>query len=296
MTDLTNNIIPVCRTAVALGFFDGLHLGHMKVVEECFRHKGLSPAMFTFHSDTALPKREKPENLLTNDMKLEKLEQAGIEYIYSPDFESVKHYTAQDFIEKILVRIMNAKVVVCGFDFRLGAGAGCDANGLKELCRGYGIEVVIIPPFSLDGCIVHSTAIKQLIKSGEIARANKLLGYEFSIEVKVIEGNRIGTTIGSPTINQIFPENIVMPRFGVYKGITMLDGKRMPSVTNIGVKPTVDYKDKPLAETHILGYSGDLYGRVLRISLLDFIRPERRFNSVSELKEQLDRDKAAAKQ
>ena len=114
-------------------------------------------------------------------MKLEKLEQAGIEYIYSPDFESVKHYTAQDFIEKVLVRIMNAKVVVCGFDFRLGAGAGCDANGLKELCRGYGIEVVIIPPFSLDGCIVHSTAIKQLIKSGEIARANKRIALEGDI-------------------------------------------------------------------------------------------------------------------
>lgn len=205
-------------------------------------------------------------------------------------------YTARDFIEKVLVKIMNAKVVVCGFDFRLGAGGGSDAEELKCICREYGIKVVIIPPFSLDGCVVHSTAIKNLIKSGEIAKANKLLGYDFSIEGRVIEGNRIGRTIGSPTINQRFPESIVMPRFGVYKSVTYLDGRVMPSVTNIGVKPTVDYKDSPLAETHIMDFDGDLYGRTLRVSLLDFIRPERRFDSVGELKAQLDKDKIAAKQ
>ena len=98
---------------------------------------------------------------------------------------------------------------------------GSDAEELKCICREYGINVVIIPPFSLDGCVVHSTAIKNLIKSGEIAKANKLLGYDFSIEGRVIEGNRIGRTIGSPTINQRFPENIVMPRFGVYKSVTI---------------------------------------------------------------------------
>lgn len=112
----------------------------------------------------------------------------------------------------------------------------------------------------------------------------------------MIEGNRIGRIIGSPTINQRFPESIVMPRFGVYKSVTYLDGRVMPSVTNIGVKPTVDYKDSPLAETHIMDFDGDLYGRTLRVSLLDFIRPERRFDSVGELKAQLDKDKITAKQ
>lgn len=294
MKDITYNLTPLPRTAVALGFFDGLHTGHMKVVEETFRHDGLCPAVFTFHSDTALPKRERIENLLTNDMKLERLEQAGVQYIYSPDFESVKEYTALDFIEKVLIKIMNAKVVVCGFDFRLGAGGGSDANELKQLCGGYGIEVVIIPPFSLDGCVVHSTAVKNLIRSGEIKKANKLLGYDFSIEGKVIEGNRIGRTINSPTINQLYPENIIMPRFGVYKSVALINGRRMPSVTNIGVKPTVDYKEKPLAETHILDYDGNLYGRNIRISLLDFIRPEQKFDGIESLKRQLEQDKRTA--
>lgn len=205
MIDITENIIPIPPTATALGFFDGLHLGHMKVVEECFRHGGLCPAMFTFHSNTALPKRERIENLLTNDMKLEKLAEAGVQYIYSPDFNSVCDYTARDFIEKVLVKIMNAKVVVCGFDFRLGAGGGSDAEELKCICREYGIKVVIIPPFSLDGCVVHSTAIKNLIKSGEIAKANKLLGYDFSIEGRVIEGNRIGQNHRKPDHKPAFP-------------------------------------------------------------------------------------------
>lgn len=296
MKDITNNIIPLPETAVALGFFDGLHTGHMKVVEETFRHEGLKAAMFTFHSDTALPKREKVENLLSNDMKLERLADAGVEYIYSPDFESVMNYTARDFVEKILIKIMNARLVVCGFDFRLGTGGGSDAVQLRELCAQYGIEVVIIPPFSLGGCVVHSTAIKNLIRSGDIEKANKLLGYDFSIEGTVIEGSRLGRTINSPTINQLYPENIIMPKFGVYKSITETDGKRLLSVTNIGVKPTVNYDKMPLAETHILDYNGDLYGRCVRVSLLRFIRTEQKFDGIESLKQQLEKDKQTARE
>ncbi|MCH5324401.1 MAG: bifunctional riboflavin kinase/FAD synthetase [Eubacterium sp.] len=294
MTDITYNLIDMPPTAVAVGFFDGLHLGHMEVIKEAFRHEAAS-AMFTFHSDTALPKREKIENLLSNDMKLEKLAQTGLEYIYSPDFDTVRDYTAEDFVSRVLVKIMNAKTVICGFDFRLGSGGGCDAEQFKRICGRYGIETVIIPPFSLDGQIVHSTAIKNLIKDGEIARANRLLGYEFGYEGEVIYGNRLGRTIGFPTINQLFPDNIVMPRFGVYKSSVEVDGVIYRSVTNIGVKPTVDYKDRPLGETHIDGFDGDLYGRTLRVSLERFIRPERRFDSLDGLKEQLARDKSEAK-
>jgi len=295
MTDITDNLIPLPQTAVALGFFDGLHSGHMKVVEETFNYSYAS-AMFTFHSDTALPKRAKIENLLTNKMKLEKLSEVGVQYVYSPNFESVKGYTAEDFISRILVDIMNAKVVVCGFDFRLGAGGGCDASQLKKICLKYGIDVVVIPPFSLDGCIVHSTAIKNLIKNGEIVKANKLLGYNFGIEGTVIEGNKLGRTINCPTINQYYPDNIVVPKYGVYKSITTIDGAYIPSVTDIGVKPTVEYNDRPLAETHILNFDGNLYGREIRVFLLEFMRPERKFASVEELKRQLELDKLAAQQ
>lgn len=295
MTDITYNKIFVPPTAVALGFFDGLHTGHMTVVEETLKYSGLAPAVFTFHSDTALPKRERVENLLSNDMKLEKLAAAGIEFIYQPDFESVKHYTAVDFIEKVLLAKMNAKVVVCGFDFRLGAGGGSDANALKEICKSYGIEVVIKPAFSLDNMVVHSTAIKNLIKQGNIKQANRLLGYDFSIEAIVVDGNHLGRTINSPTINQIYPENIILPLFGVYKSITYVDDKPMVSVTNIGVKPTIEKNSVPLAETHILDYEGDLYGRRVRVSLISFIRREQKFSGVEELKNQLDRDKNTAR-
>ncbi len=296
MIDITENLIPLPPTAVALGFFDGLHLGHIQVVLETFHKEGLHSAMFTFHSDTALPKREKIENLLSNDMKLSLLDMAGVEYIYSPDFDTVKNYTGEDFVAKILIKIMNAKLVVYGFDFRLGAGAGCDAAGFRKICEKHGIDVIIIPPFSSDGCIVHSTVIKNLIKTGEIEKANKLLGYEFSIFEKVVSGNRLGRTLGYPTINQIYPENMVTPLFGAYKSITFIGDRVYHSITNIGVKPTVNYKNKPLAETHILGYEGDLYGQKIKVSLLSFIRPERKFDDIEALKEQLHRDKITAQQ
>ncbi len=291
MTDITHNIIKPPPTAVAVGFFDGLHLGHMEVVKETFRHDG-APAMFTFHSDTALPKREKTENLLSNDMKLEKLAKTGLEYIYSPDFDTVRNYTAEDFIVRVLMKIMNAETVVCGFDFRLGAGGGCDAEQFKKLCADHGIDTVIIPPFSLDGLIVHSTVIKNLIKEGSIEQANRLLGYNFGFEGEVIYGSRLGRTLGFPTVNQIFPENIVMPRFGVYTSTAEVDGVIRSSVTNIGVKPTVGYKDKPLSETHINDFDGDLYGKTVRVRLGRFLRPEMKFDSVERLKEQLAIDKS----
>ena len=293
MTDITHNLIKLPPTAVAVGFFDGLHLGHMEVIKEALRHE-YGSAMFTFHSDTALPKREKIENLLSNEMKLESLAKTGLDYVYSPDFDTVRDYTAEDFIVRVLAKIMNAKTVICGFDFRLGAGGGCDAEQFKLLCGKHGIDTVIIPPFSLDGQIVHSTAIKNLIKSGEVEKANRLLGYEFCYEGEVIYGNRLGRKIGFPTINQLFPENIVMPRFGVYKSTVEIDGRLFPSVTNIGVKPTVAYKDKPLSETHINDFDGDLYGRTLRIRLIRFIRPERKFDDLNGLKEQLSKDKSEA--
>ncbi len=294
MTDITNNIIKLPETAVALGFFDGLHLGHMQVILETFKYKDLVPAMFTFHSDAQLPKREKIENILNNDMKLEKLERAGLRYIYSPEFDSVRGLTGEEFVQQILIGIMNARVVVCGFDFRLG-NDGCDSKQLKEICGRYDIEVVVIPPFSLDGCIIHSSAIKNLIKTGEIKKANRLLGYNFSINGIVIEGNRLGRTIGSPTINQVYPKNIVMPKFGAYKSVTEVNGVIYPSVTNIGIKPTVGYKSVPLAETHILGFDGDLYGMDIKVSLISFIRPEKKFDSVDSLKIQLEQDKLHAK-
>ena len=296
LTDITHNLIPLPPTAVALGFFDGLHLGHMRVVEETFGKEGLHSAMFTFHSDTALPKREKIENLLSNDMKLQMLDKAGVEYIYSPDFDTVRNYTGEDFVTKILVNIMNAKLVVYGFDFRLGAGAGCDSQSFQSICERHGIKVIIIPPFSSDGCIIHSTVIKNCIKNGEIAKANKLLGYNFSIYGEVINGNRLGRTLGYPTINQMYPENTVTPLFGAYKSIAYVGDKAYLSITNIGVKPTVNYKNKPLAETHIMGYDGDLYGQKIKVSLISFIRPEKKFEDTEALKEQLHRDKMTAQE
>lgn len=293
MTDITNNLIALPRTAVALGFFDGLHKGHAEVINEVLRHKQLSPAVFTFHSDSDLPKRENAENLLTNEMKQEKLAAAGIEYVFSPQFSLVKDMTAREFVRQVLYDIMNAALVVCGFDFKFGSD-GRNAAALSGLCAEYGIEVKIIPPYCIDGVAVHSSAVKELLRRGEVAFANKLLGYPFTIRGEVIEGNRIGRTIDSPTINQLYPKNIVMVKWGVYKSLTEIGGKLLPSVTNVGMKPTVNYKSAPLAETHILNFDGNLYGEIIDVRLVDFIRSERKFSDINALKAQLSQDKKAA--
>lgn len=268
----------------------------MAISQKTVNHPPLCPAIFTFHSKTALPKHEEQENILSNEIKLEKLAEMGMEYIYSPDFNSVRHYTAIDFIEKVLVAILNAKIVVCGFDFRLGKDAGADAEKLKVLCKGYGIDVIIIPPFSLDGKIVHSTAIKQMIKTGDIVGANKLLGFEFCIDAEVIKGRQLGRQLNSPTINQIIPDSTIIPRFGVYKSKTIIDGKEYISVTNIGVKPTVTDSKVVLMETHILDFDDDLYGRVLRVCLLKFVRDEHLFSGIEQLKEQIHSDILACRE
>lgn len=295
MIDLTNNLIKIPPTAVAIGFFDGLHLGHQAVIKETFCHSGLKPAIFTFHSETALPKRENMDNILSNEIKIEKLSEMGLEYIYSPDFNSVRHYSAVEFIENILIRILNTKVLVCGFDFRLGNGAGTNAQELKTLCAGYEIKVVVIPPFSCDGKIVHSTGIKQLIKFGEIHKANKLLGYDFCIDAKVIKGSMLGRQLDSPTINQLIPQHTIIPCFGVYKSVTVINGKEYPSITNLGVKPTVSSEKKPIMETNILNVNEDLYGQTLRVRLQYYLREEKKFDSIDSLKKQiqLDRENAA---
>lgn len=293
MTDITHNLTALPKTAVALGFFDGIHKGHAEVINEVLRHKELSPAVFTFHSDTDLPKRDFVENLLTNEMKQEKLSAYGIEYIYSPQFSIVKDMTAKEFVRQVLCEIMNAALVVCGFDFKFGSD-GKNAMALQKICAEYGIRVKIIPPYCIDGIAVHSSAVKELLRRGDIVLANKLLGYPFTIRGEVIEGNRIGRTIDSPTINQLYPKNIVMVKWGVYKSVTEVEGRLLPSVTNVGMKPTVNYKSAPLAETHILGFDGNLYGEIMNVSLLDFIRSERKFSDINSLKAQLDRDKKAA--
>ena len=167
---------------------------------------------------------------------------------------------------------------------------------LAEIGAKYGMRAEVVPDVCLDGQLISSTRIREHIRKGEIEQANRLLGYELWYRLPVVRGNEIGRTISFPTINQIIPETNIVPRYGVYKSYVEVDGKQYHGVTNIGVKPTVTRRDGTGAvmETHIIDYSGDLYGRNIAVALVRFIRPEVKFSGLDELKQQIARDKENA--
>lgn len=288
----TNNISGK-KTAVALGMFDGVHRGHRAVFEraESFADSSTEAAVFTFDSESLASKHGvKYRYIVPNSVKLEMINAAGISNIYCADFSELKDYEPEKFAEAVLAEKMNAAMVVCGSDFRFGKGAGGNVELLKEYGLKYGFKVSTVDHVSDGGEDVSSSGIRNFLSAGNIKKANAFLGYRYKIKQSVTDGNHIGRTIDFPTINQLFCKGQLIPAYGVYATEVSIDGRTYSSVTNIGVKPTVSDCSEPLAETHIIGYSGNLYGRVMEVSFLDFLRPEQKFSSIDELKTQINKD------
>ena len=281
------------KTAVALGMFDGVHLGHRAVFEraESFDEHGAEAAVFTFDSESLGDKHGKSYRyVVPNSLKLDMIRQAGIKNICCADFSELRNYEAEEFVKVVLAGKMNAVKVVCGPDFRFGRGAAGNVDSLRKYGAKYGFEVSTVDPVVVDGNVVSSSRIRELLSEGDVKKANALLGYRYKIKRSVEDGNHIGRTIDFPTINQSFEEGQLIPAYGVYATSVVIDGKQYDGITNIGVKPTVEKECKPLAETHILGFSGDLYGKTLEVSFSDFLRPERKFDSLDVLKNQIKTD------
>ena len=290
MIDITYGAPIREKTAVALGYFDGLHLGHMGVIGAALAQRDLKPAVFTFNCDTTLPKFRSPEDLISFENKRELLAKAGVEYIYAPDFANVCTLADEDFVRKILHETLNARFACCGRNFRFGLGGHGTPERLAVIGKKYGIRVEIVEDVCLDGKLISSTHIRELIRMGNIEEANRLLGYEWQFKLPVVHGNELGRTLCFPTINQILPETNVMPRFGVYQSYVQVNGRNYRGITNIGIRPTVKNSSGVICETHILDFSGDLYGENIAVSLCGFIRPERKFANFDELKAQIELD------
>lgn len=282
------------KTVVSLGIFDGIHRGHQAVINTAgrFKTQGLDSVLFTFKTDTVTTKGKdgRIEMLLSDELKKEHFEKMGVDYIFSPRFYELKNMTAQDFVEKILYKRLNAAVVVCGEDFHFGKGALGNAEKLGILCDKYNIKTVIVKQAEYDGKKISSTEIRECIRQGKIKKANEMLGYNYYYKLPVLHGNEIGRTLDFPTINQEISKGHIMPRFGVYITRTKIDKKWRHSISNIGIKPTVEIKPVPLIETNIFDFKGDLYGKIIKVELLKFLRPERKFESLDELRHQVHSD------
>ena len=283
-------------TAVALGLFDGVHRGHQAVIRaaaDCAPE--LMPAVFTFRFDTrAVVTKKQFGTLLRPELKAKKLEENGIRFMLEPPFSTIMKMEPESFIQGILFNFMHAKAVFCGEDFRFGKNAAGDTRLLRAACQKNGVRFEIVRPVLDDGVPVSSTRIRAALREGDVPLANRLLGSPYMTCGTVVHGRHMGHSLGFPTINQLFSPEDLIPRFGVYATIVEVGGKEYVGATDIGVKPTVGDGYAPAAETFILDFDGDLYGRNIVIRYYAFLRGEKRFDSLEELtKTVLDNAKQA---
>lgn len=281
------------KTHVALGFFDGVHLGHRAVLGDCVADKGdLTAVALTFSDSPArLLGGGEPGLLTDNARKAELMAMQGIDAVIFEDFLRIKDMEPEEFIARALGEQLRAEKVSCGYNYRFGRMGRGDVGMLIELCGRMGCAASVVQPVCCGGKTVSSTAIRELLQSGDIAGANKMLGYAYAVRGNIDSGNGIGSTMGYPTVNIPIPGRQAAPRYGVYASRVTVGGKTYCGATNIGVHPTVGKNPEPLCETFLLDCDGgELYGEEAVCELFAFIRPERTFASVGELSEQIGRD------
>lgn len=289
------------KKVMALGFFDGIHVGHAALLnrtKERAAEVGAVPSVLTFdvHPDTLVFKKNIP--LINSAYDRENIIRRcfGIEDILFIHFsQKVMHMDWREFIDE-LIDEMNLVWIVVGHDFCFGYKGLGTAEKLKAHCECRGVVCDIIPAVCRDGIVVSSTLIRELITSGNIEKANEYLGRPHTLTDTVRSGYHLGTKIGSPTINMRIPEGVIVPKHGVYAAKAYLaDGREFISVTNIGVRPTVSDENHVSVESYLLDFSGNLYGTTVRIELFSFLRPERKFDSAEELSRQIRHDVESAR-
>ncbi len=284
-------------TVVTIGKFDGRHKGHQKLLGrmlELKRQKGYRAAVFTF--DTApMAKLSGTDQkvITTNQERRNNMVKMGIDYLVEYPFtRDVVHLSAEEFVREILIGKMNARAMVVGTDCGFGYQRSGNAQVLKELSSRYGYELEVIVKERDETRDISSTYIKEELAGGRMEKANKLLGEPYAIHGTVVHGNHVGgPVLGFPTVNIIPPEEKFLPPFGVYVSRVVTEDGIFGGITNIGRKPTVERDCAVGVETYIFGLDKDLYGKDIEVQLLNFERPEQKFDSLEQLKEQLKRDK-----
>lgn len=281
VSNFDKNLCP----AVAVGTFDGIHSGHKRVLEG---------AVLSGHFPVALvinrqKEKNSPPTLITKRRRDELMEGLGIKCILDIDLEDICFLSPEEFAENFLLKALGAANVSCGFNFRFGKNAAGDTALLKSLCEQRGIGLCIAPPENYEGAPISSTRIRAAVEEGRTLDAAKMLSRYFSFDFPVLQGDRIGRTLNMPTINQVFPKGFILPRVGVYAVNVNICGKNYKGVCNIGPRPTID-RTEFRAETNIIGYSGDLYGKRPTVSLVEYIRETKKFPSLTALREEVARN------
>lgn len=294
-------------SAVTIGSFDGLHVGHRRIIDAMIgraRREGLRSVVVTFEPHPRLvleSGKECPVQLLTTiDEKIAHFSSMQPDLLFIIRFDrEFSRKSSAEFIRQVLVERLNARQVIVGYDHGFGSDRSGSRQTLNQLGEEYCFGVEVVSEVIIDGTPVSSTRIRKLLAEGRIRDANDCLGAPYVISGKVVEGNRLGRQLGFPTINLDLADRCkLLPAHGVYAAAVTIDGRDHAVMMNIGRRPTVAEYGPVTVEAHIIGFNGELYGRMLVLRLLDFIRAEQRFGSLDELRAQLllDQKKAASYQ
>lgn len=283
------------ETVVALGNFDGVHKGHQQIISRTVKSAeaaGYKSAIFTFsnHPKNLIAEKTLVKNILYPEEKADIIQSLGIDYMFNIPFDrSILTMDPIRFIDELLLRKFRMKQAYCGFNYHFGYKAAGNAELLMKegLKKGFGIHIQ--EPFEIDGNLVSSTFIRNLIQEGRVDLCEKYMGRLYSIGGEVVVGNKLGRTIGFPTSNIMIDDTMVTPPNGVYVTYCVYNGVKYPSVTNVGVKPTIGTYKKNV-ETHIFNFDKELYGKEIRVEFLEKTRDEQKFDSVEALSKQITND------
>ncbi len=292
----------LAKSAVAIGNFDGVHLGHRALLGrmvEIAKRDGATPVVLTFfpHPVEVLNPAKKLERLTTASEKLMQLESVGVELVLVEKFDlALASLEARDFFLRYLADGLKATSVHVGFNFNFGKDRRGNTELLASLCAGKKIELHVEQPFEKDGMKVDSSTIRKIVREGDMGEAAKLLGRPYSILGQVMHGDHRGTQLGFPTANLHFPNEKVLPRNGVYVTRTHWQRQVFKSVTNVGVRPTVgDGQLAARVEVHLLDFNARLYDEFLQVEFLERLRDEKKFESLEALKIQIRADAESAR-
>ena len=282
--------------AVAVGFFDGVHLAHRELIHTAIdeaKRRGIPAGVFTFSSESGI--KRSSSRIYTTEERLEIIESLGVDFAVVCDFSSIRELSGREFVHDVLVRDLGVSVAVSGFNFNFGKNAESKAEDFVEYMREMGREAIIIEPRMFAGRPLSSSMIREFLCAGKVESAAAALGAPFFITGEVDCGWELGRKLGFPTANLSEGDGRVKLKRGVYRCAVKIGKRLYHAVTNIGVCPTFEEREAHY-ETHVINYSGNLYGKKITLYFLGYLREERHFNSPEQLKEQIAVDKYRAKE
>jgi riboflavin kinase/FMN adenylyltransferase len=289
----------LAHPVLALGNFDGLHRGHLKIIERVRRgaaEHGGTPMAMTFdpHPSRVVRPDKAPPLLMTKEQRIEAFERAGISAVAVVRFTAeLSQWDPEMFVRTVLVEWLRVSDVWVGANFLFGHGRSGNFSTLRTLGQRYGFRADKIDPVRYKEFVVSSTRVRRLVSEGRMDEAGALLGHQFYIDGRVVPGAHRGKALGFPTAN-LETSNELLPPNGVYATMTTIDGIVHPSITNVGVRPTFGDTAKTTIEAYLLGYDGDLYGRQVRLGFVQRLRDERKFDDVDALRAQIEADRRRA--